>query len=33
MSTTWNLWHGCSRYVEDYIIRIMCFDSYVGQSR
>lgn len=31
MSTTWNLWHGCRNYVEDYIIRIMRFYSYVEQ--
>jgi len=28
---TWNLWHGCTNYVEDYIIRIMRFYSYVEQ--
>ena len=32
-SVMWNLWHGCTNYVEDYIICVMCFDSYVGQSR
>ena len=24
-TVTWNLWHGCTNYGEDYIIRIMCF--------
>ena len=29
---TWNLWHGCTRYVEDYITCVMCFYSYVEQA-
>ena len=32
MSTTWNLWHGCKNYVVLYIIRIMCFLSYVEDN-
>ena len=27
----WNLWHGCTSYVEDYIIAVMRFYSYVEQ--
>ena len=30
-SVMWNPWHGCTNYVENYIIRVMCFYSYVEQ--
>ena len=30
-SVTWNGWHGCTNYVEDYIIYVMRFYSYVEQ--
>jgi len=33
ITVTWNMHHGCTNYVEDYITCVMCFDSYVGQSR
>ena len=31
MSTTWNLWHGCTRYVVLHITGVMRFYSYVEQ--
>ena len=31
-TVTWNLWHGCSRYVVLPIIRIMCFYFNVEQA-
>lgn len=33
VTVTWNLWHGCINYVEDYITIIMRFYPYVKQYR